>query len=94
MAAATLFIGTVGAGNRAVKVGHLVDAVTRKPWRRCGGQAAMIRRRVADGRRLGCELFTSETAPPLPRMPMVSFRNLQHQGFELAYLRYPWNLEI
>ncbi len=46
------------------------------------------------GRRLGCELFTSETAPPLARMPLVSFRNLQRQGFELAYLRYAWNLEI
>ncbi len=78
VAAGALFIGTVGAGNRAVKVGHLVDAVTPKPWRR----------------RLGCELFTSETAPPLPRMPLVSFRNLQRQGFDLAYLRYPWNLEI
>ena len=57
-------------------------------------QAAIIRRRLIDGRRLGCELFTSETAPPLPRMPLVSFRNLRRQGFELAYLRYPWNLEL
>ncbi len=94
VAAAALFVGTVGSGASAVKVGHLVDGVTLKPWRRRGAQAAIIRRRVADGRRLGCELFTSETAPPLPRMPQVSFRNLQRQGFELAYLRYPWNLEI
>ena len=69
-------------------------SVTLKPWRRRGAQAAIIRRRVADDRRLGCELFTSETAPPLPRMPLVSFRNLQRQRFDLAYLRYPWNLEI
>ncbi len=94
VAAAALFIGTVGSGANAVKAGHLVDGVTLKPWRRRGGQAAIIRRRVADGCRLGCELFTSETAPPLPRMPLVSFRNLKRQGFELAYLRYPWNLEI
>ena len=67
VAAGALFIGTVGAGNRAVKVGHLVDAITLKPWRRRGAQAAIIRRRVADGRGRGCELFTSETAPPLPR---------------------------
>lgn len=94
VAAAALFIGTVGSGNSAVKVGHLVDGVTLKGWRRRGAQAAIIRRRLTDGRRLGCELFTSETAPPLPRMPLVSFRNLRRQGFELAYLRYPWNLEL
>ena len=94
VAAAALFVGTVGSGSSAVKVGHLVDGVTLKAWRRRGAQAAIIRRRLADGRRAGCELFTSETAPPLPRMPLVSFRNLQRQGFELAYLRYPWNLEL
>jgi len=94
VAAGALFVGTVDSGGRAIKVGHLMDGVTRKAWRRRGAQAAIIRRRVIDGRRLGCELFTSETAPPLPRMPLVSFRNLQRQGFELAYLRYPWTLEL
>ncbi len=94
VAAGALFVGIVGSSASARKVGHLVDGVTLKPWRRRGAQGAIIRRRVADGCRLGCELFTSETAPPLPRMPLVSFRNLKRQGFELAYLRYPWNLEI
>jgi len=94
VAAGAMFVGTVGTGQRAMSVGHLVDGVTLEPWRRRGAQSAIIRRRISDGRRLGCRLFTSETAPPLPHMPLVSFRNLQRQGFELAYLRYPWNLEI
>lgn len=94
VAAAALFIDTGGSGSSALTVGHLIDGVTRKAWRRRGAQAAIIRRRLSDGRRLGCELFTSETAAPLPRMPLVSFRNLRRQGFELAYLRYPWNLEL
>ncbi len=84
----------VAAADLEFAVGHVVDGVTLKPWRRRGAQAAIIRRRVADGRRLGCGLFTSETAPPLPRMPLVSFRNLKRQGFELAYLRYSWILEF
>lgn len=88
--AGALYIGAVGS----VRVGHLVDGVTLAPWRRIGTQAAIIRKRVSVGRRLGCELFTSETAPPLPRMPLVSFRNLRRQGFELAYLRDVWRLEL
>ncbi len=94
VAAGALFVATIGRGRRAVTVGHLVDGVTLKPFRRQGAQSVVIRRRIADGRRLGCSFFTSETAPPLPRMPLVSFRNLRRQGFELAYLRHSWSLEI
>ena len=88
--AGALFVGDVGS----TRVGHLVDGVTLGRWRRRGAQSAIIRRRVSEGRRLGCELFTSETAPPLPRMPLVSFRNLQRQGFEMAYLRDSWKLGL
>ncbi len=88
--AGALFVGDVGSA----RVGHLVDGVTLGPWRRRGVQAAIIRTRVSHGRRLGCDLFTSETAPPLPRMPLVSFRNLRRQGFELAYLRDVWRLDL
>lgn len=79
----------VAKGER-IRVGHLVDGVTLGPYRRLGGQSSVIRRRVEDGLELGCTLFTSETAPPLPRMPLVSYRNLCRQGFELAYLRQTW----
>ncbi len=90
VAAGALFIGTVAGAT----VGHLVDGVTLGPWRRRGAQAAIIRRRVSDGLASGCTLFTSETAPPLPRMPLVSFRNLCRQGFEFAYLRGNWKLDL
>lgn len=90
VAAGALYVDDVGAA----RVGHLVDGVTLGPWRRLGAQRALIRKRVVEGRRLGCTLFTSETAPPLPRMPLVSFRNLRREGFELAYLRDVWKREL
>ena len=90
VAAGALFVGDVGS----TRVGHLVDGVTLGPWRRHGAQGAIIRARISEGRRLGCKLFTSETAPPLPRMPLVSFRNLRRQGFEMAYLRDAWRLDL
>lgn len=85
-----LYVGSVGA----TTVGHLVDGVTLPTWRRRGVQTAIIRRRVRDGARMGCTLFSVETAPPLPRMPLVSFRNLQAQGFGFAYLRQSWVRQI
>ncbi len=90
VATGALFVGTVGGRT----VGHLVDGVTLRDWRGRGAQGAIIRRRISDGVRLGCELFTVETAPPLPRMPLVSFRNLCRQGFQLAYLRESWRLQL
>ena len=90
VAAGALFVGTVGGRT----VGHLVDGVTLKAWRKRGAQSAIIRRRVSDGMKLGCELFSVETAPPLPGMPLVSFRNLCRQGFDLAYLRESWRLQL
>jgi acetyltransferase (GNAT) family protein len=75
-------------------VGHLVDGTTLRDHRGLGVQNALIRRRLTDGRRLGCEFFAVETAPPLPRMPLVSFRNLCRQGFQLAYVRESWRLML
>ncbi|MEM6701814.1 MAG: hypothetical protein AAF690_03870 [Acidobacteriota bacterium] len=88
--AGALFVGNVGD----LCVGHLVDGVTLPEARRRGVQSAIIRRRIQEGRQSGCQLFCSETAPPLPRMPLVSYRNLKRQGFELAYLRDSWNLRF
>lgn len=90
VAAGGLFVGSVGGRT----VGHLVDGVTSRRWRKQGAQSAIIRRRISDGVKLGCELFSVETAPPLPGMPLVSFRNLRRQGFELAYLREAWKLQL
>ena len=88
--AGALFLGEVGE----TKAAHLVDGVTLPAWRRRGVQAAIIRRRVGDARRAGCSVLTSETAPPLPRMPLVSFRNLCRQGFRFGYLRESWRLDF
>ncbi len=71
---------------------HLTDAATLAPFRRRGIQKAMVDRRVFDGLEWGCSWFTSETAAPKPRAPLVSHRNLRRAGFEMAYVRakYVW----
>ena len=66
---------------------HLTDAATLSKFRRRGVQKAMISRRVSDGLQLGCRWFTSETAAPKPRNPLVSHRNLRRTSFEVAYIR-------
>ena len=81
-----MFVAELGSR----RVGHLVDGTTLRSHRRRGVQRAIIRKRLSEGLKLGCELFTSETAPPLPRMPLVSFRNLRREGFSLAYVRESW----
>jgi hypothetical protein len=68
-------------------VARLLDGVTVSMFRRRGAQAALISRRLADGLEMGCRHFTSETSPPLPRKPQVSYRNLLRAGFEVAYVR-------
>ena len=71
---------------------HLTDAATLSGFRRRGIQKAMVHRRVRDGLELGCDWFTSETATPKPRNPLISHRNLRRAGFEMAYIRakYVW----
>ena len=71
---------------------HLTDAATLSGFRRRGIQMAMIYRRVLDGLGMGYKWFTSETATPKPRSPLVSHRNLGRVGFEMAYVRakYVW----
>ena len=66
---------------------HLTDAATLSGFRRRGIQKAMIHQRVVDGLKLGCGWFTSETAAPKPRNPLVSHRNLRRTGFEIVYIR-------
>ena len=71
---------------------HLTDAATLSGFRRRGIQKAMIHQRMLDGLGLGCSWFTSETAAPKPRNPLISHRNLCRVGFETAYVRakYAW----
>lgn len=88
--AGALFVGETAEG----RAGHLVDGVTLAPHRRRGIQGAIIRKRIAAARRMGCSVVTSETAPPLPRMPLVSYRNLGRQGFALGCVRENWRLDL
>ncbi len=68
-------------------VGQLAGGATPVPWRRRGIQRMLIAARIRDGLARGIETFTSETVAPLPRNPLISFRNLQRAGFQLAYVR-------
>ena len=68
-------------------VARLAEAVTLSHYRRRGIHAALIRRRSIDGIEAGVRLFTTETNPPLPRMRLVSYRNMLRAGFQLAYVR-------
>lgn len=67
--------------------GRLCEAVTIPTHRRRGAQTALIARRLQDGLAAGARVFTSETAPPFPRMALVSYTNMVHAGFRLAYVR-------
>jgi len=86
----------VGIGALFVRdgVGHLVDAATLPEYRRQGVQRRIVEARVRRGLHEGARLFTSETAPPQPRTPLISFRNLCRVGFELAYVRQGYRLEL
>lgn len=79
VAAAALFVERDAA--------RLTEAVTLAGHRRMGAHSALIARRIRDGIAAGVRTFTSETAPPLPRMALVSYANLLRAGFRLAYVR-------
>lgn len=66
---------------------RLLDGVTTKMHRGRGAQSALIARRLSDGMKQGCRLFTSETSAPTSHQSHVSHRNLLRAGFELAYVR-------
>lgn len=86
----------VGIGTLFVAggVAHLVEGATLTVYRRHGIQRRIIEARVRAGLRQGVRLFTSESAPPLPRTPLISYRNLRRVGFELAYIRAGYRLEL
>lgn len=71
----------------AGSLGYLGPAATHPAYRRRGAQRALIACRIREAAALGCTLLVTETAEDRPGRPAMSFRNLQHMGFELAYLR-------
>ena len=69
------------------EVGWLGVAATLPAFRRRGAQGALMIRRIADGRRLGCRWFVTETGQALPDKPNPSFNNMLRTGFRVAYHR-------
>jgi GNAT superfamily N-acetyltransferase len=63
-------------------VAQLCGAGTLPAHRRRGVQTALLRRRLADAARAGCDLAVVTTQPG-----SVSQQNVQRQGFELLYTR-------
>jgi len=64
-------------------IGYLTHASTNESDRRRGAQGALIARRIADARLLGCRHIVSETLTMLTS----SFANLQRYGFREVYER-------
>jgi GNAT superfamily N-acetyltransferase len=52
-----------------------------------GAQSALLARRIADAKALGCQHIMVETAEEKPDKPVISYRNMRKFGFEIAYLR-------
>lgn len=69
-------------------IGYLTYAGTIESARRRGAQSALIARRVADARALGCKYVVSQTLTMLKE----SFANLQRAGFREIYEQevYEW----
>ena len=69
------------------RVGWLGVATTLPSHRRRGAQAALMARRIDDGRALGCEWFVTETGEDRPQRPNPSYHNMVRAGFRLLYQR-------
>jgi GNAT superfamily N-acetyltransferase len=62
-------------------------AGTSSDARNRGAQTALIARRAADARKLGCSWATAETWPDTADRPNPSYRNMLRAGFTVAYFR-------
>lgn len=67
--------------------GTLADA------RRRGGQTALLARRLADAKRLGCTWVTAETGPDTIEQPNPSYHNMLRAGLRVAYMREKYVFE-
>jgi GNAT superfamily N-acetyltransferase len=65
-------------------------AATRPEHRRRGSQQAMLARRIADARELGCDLLVTATGVAVPGEPQPSYRNIERAGFRLDHIRANW----
>jgi ribosomal protein S18 acetylase RimI-like enzyme len=77
----------VGTGSLFVKGewASLGFAATLPQARGRGVQSALIVRRIADARAMGCRHLSVETAEDKPDKPAPSFHNVTRLGFRVAY---------
>jgi len=68
-------------------------AGTAADARNRGAQSALLARRLADAKRLGCSWMTAETWPDIPDRPSPSYRNMLRAGLRVAYLREKYLFE-
>jgi hypothetical protein len=62
--------------------------------RRQGAQAALLARRVRDAAAAGCTWVTCESVSKDPNEPSQSSRNMTRLGFDIAYDRPSFVLEL
>lgn len=73
---------------------YLGPALTLHEFRRRGAQTALIHHRIHEAARHGCALLVTETADDTPEKPNPSTRNLLRAGFEIAYRRPNWRMDL
>jgi len=80
---------------------HIMDeyasmafAGTLTEHRGLGGQSLLLKTRILAAKEAGCRYMISETSEQKPDKPVMSYRNMLRFGFEVAYLRENWILEL
>lgn len=68
-------------------------AGTSAEARNRGAQTALLTKRFADAKRLGCSWMTAETSPDTAERPNPSYRNMLRAGLRVAYLREKYLFE-
>jgi GNAT superfamily N-acetyltransferase len=71
-------------------IGYCTFGATHPEARRKGAQRALLAHRIAEGLKLGCRRFVTETGEAGDGEPEQSYRNILWVGFERAYLRDNW----
>jgi len=78
---------SAAAMNVSGGTGWLGFGSTLESHRKRGGQGSLFAQRIADGLKLGCQWFVTETGEDTPESPNPSYHNMLRAGFKFAYLR-------
>ena len=69
-------------------------AGTLSAFRGMGAQGLLLKKRLIDAGHAGAKYITSETAQPQPDKEVKSYKNMIKFGFEIAYQRQNWLLQL